>query len=165
MERYLYDLKELWVRAESLIGTLVVLVGSLLPQVTLAAPGDVQVVESYDPAQMEFAENLAVDYKGNIYVSLSGSAKIAKRTPDGQQMITQLSMPVPGGTAGVGLDIQGRVYVGLNSPNPDVVGVWVLPPDGGTPYRAFTLPPGGRVNGLTFDWQGNMYIAEIRPTV
>ena len=159
MDRDLYNLKrELWVRAESLLGAIVVLVGSLLPQVSLTAPGDVQVVESYDPAKMQFAENLAVGYNGNIYVSLSGAGAIAKRTPDGQQTITQL--PIPGVTVGVALDIQGRVYVGLNSRNPDGLGVWVVPPNGGTPYRAFTVPEGGALNGLTFDWQGNMYIAD-----
>jgi len=95
MEGNLKDLKkELWVRTESLFGTLAVLALSLLSQVSpvAAAPSDVQVVESYDPAQMQFAENLAVDYKGNIYVSLGGA--IAKRTPDGQQTITKLSIPV-----------------------------------------------------------------------
>jgi sugar lactone lactonase YvrE len=161
MERNLMDLKKaLWVRTESLFRTLAVLALSLLPQVSpvAAAPSDVQVVESYDPAQMQTAENLAVDYKGNIYLSLTGA--IAKRTPDGQQKITKL--PIPGVTEGIALDAQGRVYVGLFSPtpNPDVEGVWVFPPDGGKPYRAFTLPPGGQLNGLTFDSQGNMYIAD-----
>ena len=152
--------RELWVRTESLLKTFVVLVVSLLPQVTLAASGDVQMVESYDPAQMEFAENLAVDYKGNIYVSLSGGHEIiVKRGPDGPQTSTQLPILVrgPGGAA---LDIQGRVYVGANSQNSDEVGVWVIPPDGDTPYRVFTVPKGGELNGLTFDWQGNMYIAD-----
>lgn len=161
MEGNLKDLKkERGVRTESLFGTLAVLALSLLPHVSpvAAAPSDVQVVESYDPEQMQGAENLAVDYKGNIYVSL-GSA-IAKRTPDGQQTITKLS--IPGFIQAIALDVQGRVYVGVLSPTPkpDTEGVWVIPPDGGTPYRVFTLPPGGRLNGLTFDSQGNMYIAD-----
>jgi len=161
MERNLMDLKkELWVRAESLIGTLAVLALSLLPHVSPAfcAPSDVQVVESYDPAQRQFAENLAVDYEGNIYVSLGAAGELAKLTPDGQQTITHL--PDARFTLGVALDIQGRAYVGVISQNPDAVGVWVVPPDGGTPYRAFTVPPGTGINGLTFDWQGNMYIAD-----
>ena len=151
--------KELWVRTESLFGTIAVLTLSLLSHISPAfcAPSDVQVVESYDPAQMQGAENLAVDYKGNIYVSL-GSA-IAKITPDRQQTITKLS--IPGFVQAIALDAQGRVYVGVLSPKPNSgEGVWVVPPDGGTPYQAFTLPPGGRLNGLTFDSQGNMYMAD-----
>ena len=167
MERDLYDLKkELWVRTKSLFGTLAVLALSLLPHVspTAAAPGDVQVVESYDPAQLQFAENVAVDYKGNIYVSLALASAIAKITPDGQQTIIKLPVSIPeGGPAGIAVDIQGRVYVGIYSPkNHDAVGegVWVVPPDGGIPYLGFTLPQGGTVNGLTFDSQGNMYMTD-----
>ncbi len=115
MARNLKDLKkELWIRAETLIGTLAVLTLSLLPQVSpvTAAPSDVQVVESYDPAQLQFAENVAVDYKGNIYVSLALAGAIAKRTPSGQQTIIKLPVSFPeGGPAGVAVDIQGRVYV------------------------------------------------------
>lgn len=145
---------------QRLFGTLAVLALSLLPPISpaMAEGSQVQVVESYDPAQMQFAENLAVDYKGNIYVSLG--SEIAKLTPDGQQTLTKLS--ISGFAQAIALDAQGRVYFGVLSPtpNPDTEGVWVIPPDGGTPYRAFTLPPGGRLNGLTFDSQGNMYIAD-----
>ena len=109
----------------------------------------------FSTALGEFPEGVAIDKRGNVYVSFdTPRGEVRRFSPDGSMdLVIDL-----GGSGAVGLatDATGNVYVAREGAHH---GVYLIAPSG-TP----SLVPGtDRIlfpNGLAFDHQGNLYISE-----
>lgn len=91
--------------------------------------GAVTMVASFDPFAGELPEGIAVDRRGNIYVSMSGRGEIWKLSPDGVFLNTVASFALnPGdpGVLGLEFDPQGSLYAAVSSSNPSANGVWKI---------------------------------------
>jgi sugar lactone lactonase YvrE len=142
-------------------GLALALLAALL--IAVAAPGQIgangliEVVRSYDDPQVELPEGIAVDKRGNLYVSLAPPGQIWKITPDGAESL--LADFGEWGSLGLAVDAPGNVYFGHSSFNPDTHGVYRVTRSGdvkrlpGT--EAIGLP-----NALAFDKRGNLYVTD-----
>ena len=132
-----------------------------LPVAVAGAAIDVEVVVDYDAAAGELPEGLAVDKRGDVYVSLAPLGEIRKITRDGSE--TTLATVVPPGSGngplGLAVDAPGNIYVAVATFDPATSGVYEIARDG-----SFTRLPGtGAIafpNGVTFDKRGNLYVAD-----
>jgi sugar lactone lactonase YvrE len=125
--------------------------------VTAQAQGLVETVVSYDAAANELPEGIAIDRRGNIYVSLNPLGQIRKISPGGSEsVLVDFGEPGP---LGMTVAEPGYVYVGWASDNPEIAGVWRIGPDG-----ASTRLPGTAgisfPNALAFDQHGNLYVTD-----
>jgi sugar lactone lactonase YvrE len=149
------------------------LAGALAALVTLIAPGPatagvrdrsvVRVVASFDAAQGQNPENLAVDRAGTAYVSWLFAHAVARVTRSG----AVTSVALPGGlAAGVALNPKDRraVTVGVISSDATQAGIWRVPLsafDGvGAPTRVVPLPTNAFPNGITYASDGTLYVAD-----
>lgn len=117
----------------------------------------VEVVRQYDYASDELPEGIAVDKRGNLYVSLSPLGQLWKIRPDGTESI--LLDLGEGGAGGLAVDAPGNVYMTHFSFNPATQGVYRVTKDGVSerlPGTAAMVFP----NALAFDKQGNLYVTD-----
>jgi sugar lactone lactonase YvrE len=131
--------------------------------VQVGADGQIEVVKQYNASEGELPEGIAVDKKGNLYVSLgapsplSNFAQIRKISPDGSEtVLVEFEDPA---AAGLAVDAPGNVYYAHFSFNPDTHGVYRVTGDGATerlPGTVATLLP----NALAFDKVGNLYVSD-----
>jgi sugar lactone lactonase YvrE len=131
-----------------------------LPIGPVHATGHVEVVVSFDAAAGELPEGVAVDKRGNVFVSLIAPvSEIRKITPSGAQS-TLVDLGVGGnGPLGLAVDAPGNVYAGVATFDPATQGVYRVS-RGGTATR---LPGSGAIsfaNGLAFDKRGNLYVTD-----
>ena len=86
----------------------------------------VQVVASFDPAQGQNPENLAVAPDGTVYVTWLFAHSVAAIRPDGSQAVVTLP---PGEASGIAIDPArpGRLTVALISADPGTAGIWTIP--------------------------------------
>jgi hypothetical protein len=101
------------------IPAMLVVITALLSTGVADATNHVRTVVSFDLAAGELPEGVAVDKRGNIFVSLiTPVSEIRKIRPDGMQ--TPLTdLPTTGiGPLGLAVDAIGNVYVGLVSLDP-----------------------------------------------
>jgi sugar lactone lactonase YvrE len=114
-------------------------------------------------APPDFPESIAIDKKGDIYVSMYPTGEIRKIAPDGtQSTVAVLGIgpvtPFPGRRiAGLALDERGDLYAALNDV-PSTRGVWRIGNDGTVALLA-SLPSAGP-NALTFDARGNLFVSD-----
>jgi sugar lactone lactonase YvrE len=136
--------------AASLLLWVVVHAASITPVVTFAPPN--------------FPESIAIDKKGNTYVSMLATGAIRKIAPDGTQSTLAVlgsgpTMPFPGRRlTGLAVDARGNVYAALN----DVAGtrgIWRISGTG-TAALVAALPFAQMLNGLAFDARGNLYVSD-----
>lgn len=135
----------------------------LVPAAVAGAAVTTEVVVDYDPALGELAEGVAVDKRGDVYVSLAPLGQIRKVDRDGtESLLAQVSPPgLFPGALGLAVDAPGNVYVAVASdtPAPAVTGVYKIARDG-----SFTRLPGtGAIefpNGVTLDKEGNVYVTD-----
>ena len=131
------------------------------PVAVAGAQIDVEVVVDYDATAGELPEGLAVDKRGDAFVSLSPLGRVEKVDRDGSRStLAQVVPPGSGpGLAGLAVDAPGKVYVAVPSLDPATSGVYKIARDG-----SFTRLPGTEAivfpNGLTFDKRGNLYVTD-----
>jgi sugar lactone lactonase YvrE len=150
------------------IATALTLLAALLTvaamPVQVGADGQIEVVKQYDALEGELPEGIAVDKKGNLYVSLgapsplSNFAQIRKISPDGSEtVLVEFEEPA---AAGLAVDAPGNVYYAhFSFFNPDIHGVYRVTRDGATqrlPGTDAILFP----NALAFDKVGNLYVSD-----
>jgi sugar lactone lactonase YvrE len=132
-----------------------------LPVAVAGAQIDVEVVIDYDLAAGEQPEGVAVDKRGDVFVSLAPLGQIRKIDRDGNE--TTLATVVPAGSGfgplGLAVDAPGNLYVAVATFNPATSGVYKIARDG-----SFERLPGtGAIafpNGVTLDKRGNIYVTD-----
>jgi sugar lactone lactonase YvrE len=138
-----------------------VLVALVLPVSVAGAAIDVEVVVDYDIALGEQPEGLAVDKRGDVYVSLSPLGQIWKIGRDGSESLVAQLVPAGSGFGPLGLaiDAPGNLYVAVATFNPATQGVYQVARDG----SFMRLPGTGAIlfpNGVTLDKRGNIYVTD-----
>jgi sugar lactone lactonase YvrE len=143
-------------------GILAVLVSALV--VSAAAPAQagvsLQRVVSFDPSAGEFPEGLAVDVRGNAYVTMTSPIdEIRRIAGDGTQSVLA-HLNVGGfGPLGLAVDASGRLFVAVSTFDPATRGVYRVWPDG----TSSRLPGSEGIifpNGLAPDHHGNLYVTD-----
>jgi sugar lactone lactonase YvrE len=133
----------------------------LIPVAAAGAQVDVEVVVDYNPAAGELPEGVAVDKRGDVFVSLSPLGQVRKIGRDGSETVLAQVVP-PGsgnGTLGLAVDAPGNVYVAVATFDSTTSGVYRIDREGtstrlpGTDEIAFP-------NGVTLDKQGNVYVTD-----
>jgi sugar lactone lactonase YvrE len=140
---------------------ILLVVAFALPVSVAGAAVDVDVVVDYDLAAGELPEGVAVDKRGDVFVSLSPLGQVRKISRDGSE--TTLAQVVPPGTgngvAGLAVDAPGNVYVAAPTLDPATSGVYKIARDG----SLARLPGTGAIvfpNGVTLDKEGNVYVTD-----
>ena len=148
-----------------LITALLAAVALTLPAGVATADGHVSEVVSFDPSAGEFAEGIAVDKTGDIYVSMTFLDQIHRITRDGTRTVLAQFEP---GTAPAGLVTapSGDLYVAAGgfdlstgSTDPALRGVYRVGTDG----SVARLPGTGAMifpNDVTLDERGNLYATD-----
>jgi sugar lactone lactonase YvrE len=144
-------------RLRALVATLAV-AALLIPGPAHAA--EIETLVTFDLAAGELPEGVAVDTRGNIFVSLTAPvSEIRKIAPSGEQT-TLADLGLGGfGPLGLAVDARGNVYAAAASFDPATQGVYRITPDG----TATRLPGTGAIafpNGIAFDQRGNLYVAD-----
>ena len=131
----------------------------------------VRTIALFDPTVPEIPESIQVDRHGYIYVSLSRTGEIRTIAPDGTQS-TLAFLPLhpevqpcqnsagSAGSAGIALDHQRNVYVGVRSCSAADLGIWKVTPDGEQSLLA-NLPVNAGPNGIAYH-RGWLYVADSR---
>jgi sugar lactone lactonase YvrE len=133
---------------------------ALLLPTAPARAADIETIVSFNAGAGELPEGVAVDKRGNIYVSLIAPvSEIRKIAPDGEQS-TLVDLGLGGnGPLGLAVDARGTVYAAAATFDPATQGVYRITADG----SATRLPGTGSIafaNGLTFDQRGNLYVTD-----
>lgn len=110
-----------------------------------------QPVAFFDASKSEFPESIAIDLRGNLYLSLPSVGRIKKVTPQGVQSDFA---EIPGNRVlGLTFDRVGNLVVAATT------GVWKVSPSGTA--RLFSEVPGHmNLNDLTHDLRGNLYVTD-----
>jgi sugar lactone lactonase YvrE len=123
---------------------------------------DIEVVVSYNRAAGEQPEGLALNKRGDVFVSLAPLGEIRKIGRDGSES-TLATIPLPPGAfpgvLGLAVDAPGNVYAAASAGDPATTGVYRIAKDG-----SFARLPGtGAIqfpNGVTLDKRGNLYVTD-----
>jgi sugar lactone lactonase YvrE len=142
---------------------LVLAVAALLVPAAVAGAAhlEVEVVVDYDPTAGELPEGVAVDKRGDVFVSLSPLGQVWKIGRDGSEtLLAQVVPPGSGiGVAGLAVDAPGNVYVTAITFAAATSGVYKIARDG-----SFVRLPGTEdivfPNGVTLDKEGNVYVTD-----
>jgi sugar lactone lactonase YvrE len=130
---------------------------------------EVETVALFDSTVPETPESIQVDRQGIVYVSLARTGEIRKIDPDdGPQSTLAFLTAAPGNVcpnrpgratiAGIALDHEGNVYVGVSACDAEDHGIWKVTPDGQQSLLAI-LPPAARPNGIAYH-DGWLYVAD-----
>lgn len=123
----------------------------------------VEVLAHFDPAAGQFAEGVAADPRGNVYVSLSFTGEVWRSRSGGPVepfgAVPDIG-PADFGVLGLTVDRRGDVFVAALTEHDASRGVWRLDRDTG----AATKLPGTEViafpNALAFDRTGKLYVTD-----
>jgi sugar lactone lactonase YvrE len=142
-----------------------------------AFAAEVETIALFDPEVPETPESIQVDRHGYIYVSLARTGEVRKIAPDGTQLTLALLPLRPdvqpcqnsagsAGIAGIALDHQRNVYVGVRSCSAADLGIWKVTPEGQQSLLANLpgdlFPPGSASpNGIAYH-EGWLYVADSR---
>jgi sugar lactone lactonase YvrE len=133
---------------------------ALLLPIAPAQAAEVETLVTFDRGAGEAPEGIAIDHRGNIFVSLTAPvSEIRKIAPNGEQS-TLVDLGFGGfGPLGLAVDGRGNLYVAAASFDPATQGVYRVTPNG----TATRLPGTGAIgfpNGIAFDQRGNLYVAD-----
>jgi sugar lactone lactonase YvrE len=130
--------------------------------------GPVETVATFDPSKLETPEGVAIDHKGNTYVSLNLTGEIRKIAPDGTQSThAVLPMGAPPLTPCFGfipimgalaIDHQSNLYVGVNSCDLATRGIWKVDASGAISLLA-NIPGEALADGIALR-DGQLYVAD-----
>jgi sugar lactone lactonase YvrE len=130
--------------------------------------GPVEVVARFDGSKVETPEGLAMDYRGNLYVSLNLTGEIRKIAPDGtQSTLAMLPLGAPPLTPCFGfvpimgslaIDHRGNLFIGVNSCDLGTRGVYRIDPGGAVTLLA-NLPAEALADGIALR-DGQLYLAD-----
>ena len=130
------------------------------------AMGGVEVLTTFDAANGELPEGVAIDKPGNIYATLGppffvggGYGAVVKISPDGTETTVLVEFPAGPAPAGLAVDAPGNVYFAVPDPGGADVGVYRVSGDGGAerlPGTEHMLVP----NGLAFNKQGDLFASD-----
>ena len=140
---------------------ILVVVAFVLPVSVAGAAVDVDVVIDYDLAAGEQPEGVAVDKRGDVFVSLSPLGQIRKIDRDGSEStLATLVPPNSGfGVLGLAVDAPRNIYAAVATFDPATSGVYKVARDG-----SFARLPGTEdiafPNGVTLDKNGNVYVTD-----
>lgn len=132
-----------------------------LPVAVAGAAVNVAVVVDYDAAAGELPEGVAVDKRGDVFVSLAPLGQVRKIGRDGSESTLATLVPPNSGNGVLGLavDAPGNVYAAVATFDPATSGVYRIARDG-----SFVRLPGTEAivfpNGVTLDQRGNAYITD-----
>lgn len=152
-------------RANSTAPRVAVRVASALLAVSLlAVPANAaersETVITYDPAEQEFPEGIAVDDHGNIFTTIVPLGEVRVLTPSGvEATLARFPKGTGFGLVGLTLDRAGDLYVAHDSKDPATHGVYRITRRG----RSERLPGSEAINlpnGLVFDRLGNLYVTD-----
>ncbi|MEA2557126.1 MAG: hypothetical protein QOG88_664 [Actinomycetota bacterium] len=148
----------------------VVLVAALAAFMLFTAPGaqaltPVHMLVTFDESAGQNPEGMAIDRVGAIYVSVSPLGDLWRIPPGSTQPqpFGHVDGIVPGrdfGMIGLAIDVFGNVYAGVQSANPDAVGVWRFDHRTGQATRLPGTESIAIPNGLAFDKQMNVYVTD-----
>lgn len=143
----------------------VALVVALIGGNAALASNHVEVRVEFDESQGELPEGIAVDKRGNIFVSFAPLGQLVK-IPAGTSEPTVFGQ-IPGidpasdlGLLGLAIDARGNVYGGVQSSNPAANGVWVFDRTSGEATRIPGSEAVGLANDVAFDNRGNLYVTD-----
>ena len=147
-------------RIRGSIAILVIAFALVLASGVAQASVPIQTVVSFNPAAGEFPEGVAVDVRGDAYVSLIMPVReIRKIDPSGNQSVLA-HFAVPGiGPLGLAVDAAGKLYAAMSTFDPATRGVYRVRPDG----SSFRLPGTDGIlfpNGVALDPLGNLYVTD-----
>jgi sugar lactone lactonase YvrE len=123
-----------------------------------AAPSGVSQVVTFNPVLGELPESIAIDKRGNLYVSFFATGEIRQIASDGtQSTLAILAGPFPRRLSGLAVDASGDVYTLLND-IPARRGVWQISRNGSVSLFA-PIPSAIGVNALAFDKRGSLFVS------
>jgi len=129
-----------------------------LPNAIASGVGEVEEILSLNPAFGQFPEGVAVDKKGDVFVTVAPTGEVKKIDKKGA-VSTHTTFDTSGGfLLGMTVDKDDNVYVALASFNPATEGIHKITPSGQVSLVA-NVP--GFPNDLTIDDKGqNLYVTE-----
>jgi hypothetical protein len=134
-----------------------------VPRAGADARVDVTTLLTFDQTLGENPENLALDRAGNVYVTLLLAHTVVRLDECGRVARVVLPGAV---TAGIAIDPlhPDRLTVAVSSPDAALAGLWTVPLAAfsglATPSRTVALPPESFPNGITYDGDGTLYVAD-----
>lgn len=144
----------------------------LVPAVAVAHPPDAGTVETvvlFNQAALETPESIAIDRRGNLYVSLALAGEVRKIAPDGTQstlVVFPIGPPVTfcgpffNAVTGIALDRQERyLYASVVSCELENRGVWRVSLATGEAELLAPLPLASIPNGIAW-YRREVYVAD-----
>lgn len=130
-----------------------------------ASAGHAELVIGFDEEAGQLPEGIAVDKRGNIFVSIAPLGQLWKITPGSTSpdvfgVVDGITPPGDLGLLGLAVDPRGNVYAGVQSANEDANGVWRFHRRTGEAERIAGTEVIGIANDLAFDKRGNLYITD-----
>ncbi|GAB3220806.1 SMP-30/gluconolactonase/LRE family protein [Spirosoma arcticum] len=123
----------------------------------------VETVREFNAAQGQHPENVAVDRRGTVYVTLHESATVWKRDAAGQEWFINVPGSNPTGSQtranGLVIDRVQNALILVRSDLPELAGIWQISPAKAV-TKLIALPAKAGLNGLAQDEVGNLYATD-----